>query len=332
MSTVLDYTGRIATKTLIGGDVVAVSRYLSWWYQWGGVTHSTVNSKVIQAAEYRSLVGGGVGVSLNWEYDARDWLGGAAAGTSHGQEAVRQAKMLGHPAGRAIYGSADFDMTSAQWTGSGYAYAVAFAAAVRAGGYAPGVYGPWDVLGWCQGIMAYFWQAGMSTAWSGGRNKQRWPGVHMRQTHSGTFAGQSVDYNEIIREDFGQWPAVDAAEEEIVDFNTKADIARLIGVGATYSEGYGSAQGGTYKDIDTWNLTAQLKPITVALAASAQRESAALAAIQALAQGGTSVDTAAVLARIDQAAAQESATVQALHDQIADLQTRLAAAGQALGS
>jgi hypothetical protein len=77
--------------------------------------------------------------------------------------------------------------------------------------------------------------------------------------------------------------------------------------------------------------------IQSAQATSAQREQATLAAITALAAGGTSVDTGAVIAKIDAVAAAESKTVAALQAQltaaqasIAALTAKLAAAGHAL--
>jgi GH25 family lysozyme M1 (1,4-beta-N-acetylmuramidase) len=66
-----------------------------------------------------------------------------------------------------------------------------------------------------------------------------------------------------------------------------------------------------------------------ALAGSQKREEATLAAIAALASGGTSVDTAVVLAAIGDAAAAESAKVAELLGQVADLRAALAAAAQA---
>jgi hypothetical protein len=77
--------------------------------------------------------------------------------------------------------------------------------------------------------------------------------------------------------------------------------------------------------------------LVTTLAASATREQATLTAIQALTAGGTSVDTAAVIAKIDAVAAAESATVAALQQQlaaaqasIASLTAKLASAGDAL--
>lgn len=195
MSWVADYTHRIAPSALKGAGVVGVCRYLSY---------PVPSGKVIGRAEYDELRAAGITVILNWEYDASDWLGGAAKGAAHGAEAVRQAKALGHPAGMPLPGSCDIDMSPGQWSTTGRAYALAYASAVRAGNYLPGVYGPWDVLTWCRDQAGYgwFWQAGMSTAWSGGRNANAWPGAHLRQRYHQTVGGLDTDHNDILRPDW----------------------------------------------------------------------------------------------------------------------------------
>jgi hypothetical protein len=206
MSIALDYTQRVDPAALKAADVSDVCRYLSWLHRWGGKTHDHINPKIIQQAEYDELTRAGIGVTLNWEYDDHDWLGGASAGKDHAAEAVRQARALGYPAGRTIIGSADFDMTRSEWDSAGKAYALAWEAGIRAGGYRPGVYGPWDVLAWCDtetGIDV-FWQAGMSTAWSHRRNAKAWPGAHLRQRCHKNVSGLDTDWNDILRPDWGQ--------------------------------------------------------------------------------------------------------------------------------
>ncbi len=51
--------------------------------------------------------------------------------------------------------------------------------------YKIGVYGSYDVLGWCnnQGITTYYFQA-YATGWSGGRNANQWNGAQLRQISS----------------------------------------------------------------------------------------------------------------------------------------------------
>jgi hypothetical protein len=185
---------------------------------------------VIHQDEFNRLHAAEFDILLNWEYSADDWLGGAAAGQAHGTEAARQARALGYPTGRAIPGSADFDMTLSQWNGAGRAYAQAYSGAVRAGGYLPGVYGSWDVLTWCRdtGWFGMYWQAGLATGWSGGRNAQLWPGAHLRQRRTGTIAGVDVDFNDIIQADYAQYRGGSGMAGEY-----SPDTARAIAVGAT---------------------------------------------------------------------------------------------------
>ncbi|GAA2347009.1 hypothetical protein [Dactylosporangium salmoneum] len=65
-------------------------------------------------------------------------------------------------------------------------------------------------------------------------------------------------------------------------------------------------------------------------AATSAQLSALTAAIQAMAKGGTSVDTAAVIAAVRDAGTQTNAVVQALQAEVEDLRSRLAAAGAGL--
>ncbi|HEY6021584.1 MAG TPA: DUF1906 domain-containing protein [Candidatus Paceibacterota bacterium] len=206
MAKVIDCTSPPSISSLKSAGVTGLIRYLTWEHYWGGVTHTGYNPKLIRPDEYNNLVDNGFDVVLNWEFDAADWLSGASGGTAHAAEAVRQAQALGYPAGRAIYGSCDIDMTASQWNSSGFAYVRAFSAEIRAGGYLPGVYGPYDVLSWCQnaGLMDYFWQAAMSTSWSGGRNSGDWPDAHLYQARQEYIGGIQCDVNDVNQDDYGQ--------------------------------------------------------------------------------------------------------------------------------
>jgi hypothetical protein len=64
-------------------------------------------------------------------------------------------------------------------------------------------------------------------------------------------------------------------------------------------------------------------------AADEKRDAVLLATLQAVTAGGTSVDTAALLTRINEVAATESAAVTALHAEVADLRGKLAAGAAA---
>jgi hypothetical protein len=89
--------------------------------------------------------------------------------------------------------------------------------------------------------------------------------------------------------------------------------------------------------VATGMLLTSANAMQAALAASAQREQDMLTAIAALASGGTSIDTAAVLARIDARTADVTGQITQLREQlderderIAQLQSALAEAGEAL--
>lgn len=246
MAIALDYTARIDPAELHAADVTQVCRYLSWLYYWGGTSHNYVNPKIIQRAEYDELRAAGIEVTLNWEFDEHDWLTGADGGSAHALEAVTQARKLGHPSTWVIVGSADFDMTRGQWDSAGREYGAAFRNVIRAGGYRPGVYGPWDVLTWCRDELGYdaFWQAAMSTAWSGGRNGRAWPGAHLCQRGYRTVAGIQADWNEILI------PAWGGTEE---DFMASADeILRLLrnieGIVTRQSQDWDDLPSGVYPD------------------------------------------------------------------------------------
>lgn len=186
MSIALDYTSRISPAALKAADVSLVFRYIAP-QKW----------KVITPSEYAELKANGIRVILNWESSADDWRDGDNGGSTDGRLAVAQARALGYPAGSVIVGSADYDATNKSQI---VAYARAFKAQVNAGGYQAGVYGPWDVLSWVQEVGGYtfYWQAGMSTSWSGGRNRNRHPSANVRQRGHKSVGGHDTDWNEII--------------------------------------------------------------------------------------------------------------------------------------
>src|SRR5260221_5136626 len=103
MSFGVDYSlARPPLPLLHAAGVVFVVRYLSW----------EPNPKVVTRAEAEAILGVGFELVLNWEYDARDMLGGQKAGEVQAAEAARQVKALGLD-GAPVYYSADFDAAPA---------------------------------------------------------------------------------------------------------------------------------------------------------------------------------------------------------------------------
>jgi len=205
-STIVDYTGRIDPATLHQHGVSGVVRYLSWLHRWDGQNHPGVNPKIIQKPEADQLLSGGQSLTLVWEFDARDWLGGHDAAVAHAQEAIAQARSIGYTPGCLILGACDFDITAEQWSGAGYAYAMAWDHAIRAGGYRPGGYLPFDGIEFARhaGLLDVYWQAGLSRAWSRGRNATRHPAAQLYQHDQANIAGELVDVNTAYVDDWGQ--------------------------------------------------------------------------------------------------------------------------------
>jgi hypothetical protein len=196
MVTVVDYAfpPHPSTSALLAATATGVARYLSW----------LPNNKVITRTELQKLCQAGLGVILVWECGAQDFIGPKFDARAAATEAVRQANSLGYPENAALYYALDWDVTVSQWP--------MIRDRLRNGPIAvhgverTGIYGPSDALEWARrdGCANWFWQAGMSTAWSRGRNRQLWPGAHLRQRRTTTIDGASCDLNDIIKSDYGQ--------------------------------------------------------------------------------------------------------------------------------
>lgn len=149
-----DYSfARPSIAVLKANSVKFVCRYLSW---------AAAAAKRITLAEYNSLKAAGIRVFLNWEYDARDGVGGATAGKIQATEAVRQAKALNYPLGEPIYFSTgDFDVFGEGKSGECLAYDAAAKLVVQAAGYEMGVYGSREYLAalWDRHIINEGWQS-----------------------------------------------------------------------------------------------------------------------------------------------------------------------------
>ncbi len=164
-----------------------VSRYLSW------DSPRSVGKNFNAAAERDSLLGNGIDIILNWEYDARDSLRGAAGGTTDGTEARRQAKFSGYPFGAFLPSSMDWDVTPAQKP-TCLAYARTFSAACPEYQYGP--YGGYWIVKYLldAGAAGDAWQA---YAWSGGL----WdPRPSFRQVKNGVkIGGADTDLDIMVK-------------------------------------------------------------------------------------------------------------------------------------
>jgi hypothetical protein len=331
--TAIDTTVNLSSAQLAGlraAGVTAVSRYIA---------HSTTIGKIIPVSEAARYGPAGMQLVLNWEQRADDLRTLSTAQTAaYAHEAVAMAQVRAYPAGCAIYVSADWDVMASEWP------TVAANLRVIRSIYSParyglGLYAPWDALTWAKrdGLVDFYWQAGMSTSWSGRRNANAWPGAHLRQRRNAVIAGVECDTNDILIPAFGQAGGgvthISATGGD-VELNTPIP-----------GSGYGSAPKTLDVGLALIDLTKALDPydttgwqnetlrntraILAGQAADEKRDAVLLGTLQALTAGGTSVDTAAVLARINEVAAAESTTVAALAAQVAELQHKLAAAAAA---
>jgi hypothetical protein len=196
MSVVLDYAWRPhpSVEAMRAYGVSGVVRYLSY----------LPNGKVIDGVEYLDLVNAGFDVAFVWERAADDFADPSFNAVSAAREALRQLAVIGAPDDTVIYYGLDWDVQAAQW-----ATCLTKLRQVNAvhGASRTGLYGPYDALEWAKrdGVAHWFWQAGMSTAWSYGRNRNAWPGgLHLRQVKTVDLAGADVDVNIIHQLNYGQ--------------------------------------------------------------------------------------------------------------------------------
>jgi hypothetical protein len=315
---------------LRAAGVTGVLRYLAW---------QTVSAapKTIQPEEFRALIAAGIDVTLNWEYGADDFTRRSFDSTGAAGEAVRQARALGYPDECAIYYSVDQDITGSQWP----VVRDHFRAINAVHGLArTGIYGPWDALEWARQdrVASWFWQAGMSTAWSAGRNRNLWPGAHLRQRRQQTIDGADCDVNDIIQADYGQYGRDSMTATESAHNASANSWAVRMGVSTTV---YANDAPGTPVSVGNplWDL---LRRVDASVAADLAEDKAATVAVAALtdtlshlvtAGGGGNLDTATVLAALTEvktavaeARSAESAAITELHGQLAALTDQLTAA------
>lgn len=169
----LDYSwSRPDPAAMARAGIKAVCRYL------------TGAGKAIDRAELAALHAAGIAVVLNYEADAGDARGGAAAGATARRAAVVAAKALGAPAGTPIYYSIDFDVTGDMPT------VLAYLKACDDPDYPARCYGEASVLD------AYGRPGWQTLAWSGGALSGH--AVLYQYAINQKFGTADVDHNRIL--------------------------------------------------------------------------------------------------------------------------------------
>ncbi len=172
------------------------------------------DGKMLTASELSSLRAAGVDVVANVEGSPGGFRGYAA-----GQRWARNGvawindKGLSMPAGRPIYFSADWDVSSADWPDL---KAALDGAASIIGRDRVGLYGGRYAIqkAMDSGAAKWFWQ---TYGWSG--NPTVWvPGVHIQQYNNGvSIDGADCDLNRAMLADFGQWGYQEVPDVELTD-------------------------------------------------------------------------------------------------------------------
>ncbi len=177
---------------MVRAGVRWVGRYVS------PVAVNDSNGKNLLAGECSALLGAQLEIVLFAEQSAGRMLGGHAAGVADAQHFDKVVHAL-HMAGAVMYCCADFDATPAQQAPIN-AYLDGAASVI--GRTRTGIYGSFYVVKRTldAGKAKYACQ---TVAWSGGQ----WDGrAHIRQHLQIRVGGVSVDFDEALRTDFGQWP------------------------------------------------------------------------------------------------------------------------------
>lgn len=175
-----------------------VCRYMS------DIAVNDTNGKNLLPGELKTLLGAGLEVVVVEESTAGRMRSGHAAGVADAQHGQAVTKALGM-ATVPVYFACDFDATPGDQTAinaylDGAASVIGRARTGIYGGYYP-VKRALDA-----GKATWAWQ---TSAWSGGQWDSR---AHIRQHGSVSVGGVTVDFDEAMAADFGQWPRPAASQ------------------------------------------------------------------------------------------------------------------------
>lgn len=192
MSFGLDFVTAPSIAAMKAASVAFVCRYLS-------EVNDLTKVKLLSAAEAKADSAAGIAIVSNYEWTGTTALGGFNAGVFDAKIAAQQHTACGGPANRPIYFSIDWDAQPGQMSVIiDYFHGVASIISLDR----TGAYGSYEVIKALlnAGAIKWGWQ---TYAWSGG---QWLSGIHIRQYQNGiTLDGHSVDYDESMQADFGQW-------------------------------------------------------------------------------------------------------------------------------
>lgn len=185
----LDYVTGPPINSMKAAGVSFVCRYLS-------EVNNLTQAKLLSANEAKTLGENGIAIVSNYEWYANRATEGFASGVQDAQTAASQHAACGGSSDRPIYFSVDVDVAGSQVLD----YFKGVASVI--GLHRTGAYGSYRVIQdlFNTGAITWGWQ---TYAWSGGAWEPR---AHIRQYQNNvSLAGYSVDYNQSMQDDFGQW-------------------------------------------------------------------------------------------------------------------------------
>lgn len=185
----IDYVTSPGIAALKAAGVTFVCRYLSF-------VNELTKVKLLSLDEAKALSQAGISIVSNYEWYASRATESFASGVQDAQIADGQHKACGGPADRPIYFSVDEDVDGSQTVN--YFKGVASVIGLNR----TGAYGSYRVIKYLldNKLIQWGWQ---TYAWSYGAWESR---AHIRQYQNGvTLAGHSVDYDQSMQSDYGQW-------------------------------------------------------------------------------------------------------------------------------
>ena len=210
LGTILDYAAGVPSAAAVkaAGHIGAI-RYVS--AKRPGATWMV--GKPVSLKETKDFAAHGLKTASIYQFgraDTADWKQGAAGAAVHAPQAIAYHKAAGGPKGRPIHIAIDDNPTRQQYNSLIRPYLKAFEVAVKAAGYQAGVYGNYNVVDWCvaDGIGSFYWMHD----WGSGGKVHPQAHIHqLPQTKQTRVDGVVADVNDVLKSDWGQWVAGQAA-------------------------------------------------------------------------------------------------------------------------
>lgn len=204
----MDLVGKIDRKLAETAACLGVHTFIKYYdYQGERPWHETLKGKVPTAEELGLLAVYGFNyVGVFQHFNNQEATFTASRGKKDAERALELAAKWGQPKGSAIYFGVDGDFSPKLPP----AYFAAAAPVIRAAGYRVGMYGSGGnckalkAAGHIDGDLCFL--AASAWAWNGTKVMlTEGKGFALKQKVNQSCIGRSLDYDEVMQADFGQW-------------------------------------------------------------------------------------------------------------------------------